>query len=87
MMARDVSVAATDFLWEEACTCLTPHATPHPDDDLIRELPIDDEDITLDWPREWAKLRGLDESNLPDWPEDWPVTVRNFGRWLDMDSI
>ena len=55
-------------------------------DDKEREredLPIDDEEWSMDWPQEWAELRDFHESNFHDWPESWPVTIRNFGRWLD----
>lgn len=87
LMANDVSGDAARFLWQTALSYLEGHEpllTPHPDDDLIKDLPIDHEDISLDWPREWAEQRGFHESNLPDWPKDWPVTIRNYGRWLDM---
>lgn len=84
LMAVDVSPAASTFLWDTAYTCLKPHLTPHPDDDLIKDLPIDADDVSMDWPREWAESQGFHESNLADWPEGWPVTVRNYGRWLDM---
>ncbi|WP_324261897.1 hypothetical protein U4960_01745 [Altererythrobacter sp. H2] len=87
LMVSDVSEDAARFLWQTTLSCLKfhePSLTPHPDDDLIKDLPIDDDDISMDWPREWAERRGFHESNLPDWPKNWPVTIRNYGRWLDM---
>ncbi|WP_170234895.1 hypothetical protein [Croceicoccus sediminis] len=51
---------------------------------MVRDLPIDEDDWSLDWPRDFARHHGFDESDLPDWPEGWPVTIRNYGRWLNM---
>ena len=87
MMAPDVSREASLFLWDTALVYLRPHASPHPDDDLIQELPIDDEDVTMDWPRDWAERKGFHESNFPGWPDDLPVTFRNLGRWLDRGPV
>lgn len=85
LMASDVSEETSSFLWETALFyCQGRGLTPHPDDDLLKDLPIDDDDISLDWPRDFAKRKGFHESNLPDWPEGCPVTLRNYGRWLDM---
>ena len=83
-MEADVSSAAAEFLWETALLYLKPRLTPHPDDDLVRDLPIDSDDFSMDWPRDFAKRQGFHESSFPDWPEGWTVTVRNYGRWLDM---
>ena len=87
LMRADVSENAARFLWQTALPYvdgLTPPLTPHPEDDLARDLPIDDEDWSIDWPREWADRHGFNESKLHDWPEGWPITVRNYGRWLDL---
>lgn len=83
IMGSDVSAEATDFLWDTALFYLKPRLTPHPDDDLARDLPIDDGDWSMDWPRDFADLHGFDQSAYPDWPQDTPVTLRNFGIWLD----
>jgi hypothetical protein len=82
-MQMDVSLSTAEFLWETALPYLQPHLTPHPDDDLVRDLPIDSDDFSMDWPREFAERHGFHESNFPDWPEGWSVTIRNYGRWLD----
>lgn len=87
LMAPDCSPEAAAFLWETALFYLEPKLAPHPDDDLARDLPIDDGDWSMDWPRDWAKSQGFHESNLPDWPAGWPVTIRNFCRWLDMGRV
>jgi hypothetical protein len=83
MMAQACSPEAARFVWEQALPYVTPHLTPHPDDLLLDDLCIDDGDF-MDWPQVWADHQGLPESNLPDWPKDWPLTVRNFARWLGL---
>lgn len=88
LMQPDVSPEVSAFLWRMALPYASAWGlTPHPDD-LLSDLPIDEDDWSFDWPREWAEAKGFHESNLADWPDDWPddwpVTVRNFGRWLDL---
>ena len=84
LMEEDCSPEVSDFLWRKAVYYVEPRLTPHPDDDLMLDLKIDDDDIAMDWPRDWAEQRGFHDSNLPDWPKEWPATIRNFGRWLDI---
>ena len=83
-MMSNCTPEVSDFLWEKALFYVEPRLTPHPDDDLILDLKIDGDDIGVDWPQEWADERGFHDSNLPEWPKEWPATIRNFGRWLDM---
>lgn len=80
------SADAAEFLWETALFYVQPNLTPHPDDELGEDLFIDDGDWSMDWPRDFAERKGFHKSNLPDWPEGWRVTLRNYGRWLDMGS-
>lgn len=84
MMAPDCSAQAAQFMWDQLLPYVTPRLTPHPDDLLIDDLRIDDGDISMDWPVDWAEREGLAESDLPYWPNGWPLTVRNFARWLDL---
>jgi len=84
MMAQDCSPEAAQFIWEQVLPYVTPRLTPHPDDLLIADLCVDDDDIDSFWRRDWADRQGLAESDLPDWPKDWPLTVRNFARWCDL---
>jgi hypothetical protein len=84
MMAPDCSPEAARFLWQQALPYVEPHLTPHPDDLLLDDLCIDDGDVTMDWPQVWTDLQGISERDLPDWPKNWPLTVRNFARWLDL---
>ena len=83
-MSSSCSNEVSEFLWDRSLAYVEPHPTPHPDDDLLLDLRIDDDDIAMDWTRDWAEQRGFHETNLPNWPEAWPATIRNFGRWLDM---
>lgn len=87
MMMLDTSREASEFVWNSARSSLDLYKrklAPHPDDHLVDDLPIDDEEWSMDWPRDWAEQQGFHESNLHDWPEGWPITIRNYGRWLDL---
>ena len=86
-MLEDCSPEAATFLWDTALVYLEPRLTPHPDDDLVKDLPIDDDDWSMDWPTDFARQRGFHESNLPKWPDNQPVTIRNFGRWLSYGPV
>lgn len=84
MMAQDCSPEAARFVWAQALFYVEPRLTPHPDDLLRDDLCIDDDDIDMDWRREWAERLAIPEGDLPEWPNDWPLTVRNFARWCDL---
>jgi hypothetical protein len=70
-------------MWQQALFYVAPRLTPHPDDMLLGDLCIDDGDVTMDRPRVWTEQHGLAEGGLHDWPKGWPMTVRNYARWLD----
>lgn len=84
LMAQDSSPEAARFVWAQALPYVEPRLTPHPDDHLRDDLCIDDDDIDMDWARAWADRLGIAESDLPPWPKDWPLTVRDFARWCDL---
>ena len=86
MMAQECSPEAAQFVWEQALCYVAPRLTPHPDDLLRGDLCIDDDDLAMDWTREWTERQGISEGSLPHWPEGWPLTVRNFARWLDQSA-
>ena len=77
IMVADCSPEAARFMWQQTLFYVEPRLTPHPDDLLLDDLCIDDGDVTMDWPQVWAEQQGLSDSDLPDWPKDWPLTVRN----------
>ena len=82
-MSPEISRPTAAFLWETIAPYVAPKLTPHPDDHLWRDLPIDEDDVTMDWPANFAKLHGRTIELWPDWPKDCVPTIRNFGRWLD----
>lgn len=84
LMAQDCSPEATRFVWAQALADVAPRLTPHPEDLLRDDLCIDDDDVAMDWTQAWATQLGIAESDLPDWPKDRPLTVRNFARWCDL---
>lgn len=83
-MAQDCSPEAARFVWAQTLPYVEPRVTPHPDDLLLDDLCIDDDDIDMDWRHNWADQLGVPERDLPDWPTGWPLTVRNFARWCDL---
>ena len=82
LMEPDVARETAQWLWDQICIYTRP-LTPHPDDLLIDDLRIDEDDVTMDWHSDFAKIHGLIDDAWPDWPREWPITVRNYGRWLD----
>lgn len=86
MLSGDVAEATAIWLWDQARVYYAP-LTPHPDDHLSDDAMIDDGDWSMDWPKEFAEVQGFNEKAYPDWPKEWPATIRNFGRWLDMGRV
>lgn len=84
MLADDVSPETAEFLWETMIVYLEPKLTPHPEDHLVKDLPIDDGDWSMDWVLDFADKHGLDHKAWPYFPEGWEPTVRNFALWLEM---
>jgi hypothetical protein len=83
MMESDVSRGTAESLWDMFGSCSPPQVKPHPSDNVIEELLIDNI-FKSQWLLDFAQRNGFNPSDLPIWPSDWSVTVRNFGRWLDM---
>jgi len=84
MLAGDCERDVAEFLWDE----LLPEwaywpvgLTPHPDDDFLKDLPIDDEE-PQGWLEHYCNSRGLDWKRWANWDRSQPTTVRNFARWL-----
>ncbi|MFM5918421.1 MAG: hypothetical protein ACKOOL_12940 [Novosphingobium sp.] len=82
-----MSLHAAQYLWDKTAFYIGPSLTPHPDDHLGDDLKIDDDDWSMDWPAEWARMQGIKPRDLPDWPSDWPPTIRNYGKWLSIGSL
>jgi hypothetical protein len=81
LMRRDVEADIAHWVWDELQVYYTPLA-PHPDDHLLKDACIDEDDVWLDWPPEFARNQGLSPEDWPQWPDDWELTVRNYARWL-----
>lgn len=83
LMGPDVDPSTSAWLWDMLQVYYRP-LTPHPDDLLIGDAHIDHDDIDMDWPRDFERHQGIGTISWPSWPDGWPLTVRNYGRWLDM---
>ena len=81
ILGSDCESDLAAFLWETLDVYYRPRATPHPDDDLIREVGIDPDEPD-DWVQEFDRRFGLNARILSDWPTKRPVTARNLARWL-----
>ena len=85
MLGRDVNAETAEFVWFAMIECLQAwQLTPHPNDHIVKDLPIHEHDLTLDWMPRYAALYGADAKNWLQWPVGWEGTVRNFARWLEL---
>ena len=82
-MTVDVSRETAVWMWDTVRFYTEPDLTPHPDDDMIGDLMIDDDDIGMDWLPEFAKGRGANWKLWPDWPKGQVASVRQFAQWLE----
>ena len=83
LMIGDVSPETAVWMWDTVRLYTEPDLMPHPDDDLIGDLMIDDDDVGMNWLPEFAKVRGTNWKLWPDWPTGQVATVRHFARWLE----
>lgn len=70
-----------ELMWDELVDYYKPGMTPHPDDDFVHDLPIDEGERSL-WVEEFCERNDLNESDLDPWPSALATTVRNFAEWL-----
>lgn len=83
MLSDDVRPETAEFLWDSIACLVAPRLTPHPDDHLADDLPIDPDEPAMDWMPEFAERHGVNAMHWPQWPDEWEGTVRNFARWLE----
>lgn len=83
MLSEDVSPDTAEFLWNSMVDLVAPRLTPHPDDHLVDDLPIDPDEPAMDWMPEFSRRHGLNANHWPQWPDAQEYTVRNFARWLE----
>lgn len=69
------------LLWTELLVFYQPDMTPHPDDDVIQDMPID-HDEPNDWLAQFCKINAMRVKDVLPWPQDRPATVRNLARWF-----
>lgn len=84
MLAGDVSAETAGWFWQTLQVYYQPLLTPHPDDDLMRDLRIDPDEPD-DWVRDFCRLHGLKERELGLWPDGLAVTPRNLLHWLECE--
>jgi hypothetical protein len=85
LLSRDVNPETAEFVWFAIIEYLERwQLTPHPDDHLSKDLPIDEDEPAKDWLPRYAELYGADWKQWPKWPEQWDGTVGNFARWLEL---
>lgn len=83
MLSEDVCPETAEFLWDSMIDLVAPRLTPHPDDHLVDDLPIDPDEPAMNWMPEFAERHGVKAESWPRWPEAREATVRNFARWLE----
>ncbi len=82
MLAADVGPATAEWFWQELQVYYQPYLAPHPEDDLIDDLPIDPDEPD-DWVRDFCRIHGLNDRDLAPWPKGQAVTPRNLLGWLE----
>ncbi len=81
MLAESCEADIAELLWDELFVFYKPDMTPHPDDDVIQDMPIDGEEPN-DWLSEFCKRNSLRLKDITDWPKDQSATVRNLASWF-----
>ncbi len=83
MLSDDVRPETAEFVWDSIASLVAPRLTPHPDDHLADDLPIDPDEPAMAWMPEFAARHAVDAKQWPQWPDEWEGTVRDFARWLE----
>ncbi|MBL0916119.1 MAG: hypothetical protein IBJ13_11590 [Sphingopyxis sp.] len=84
LLGNDSDRDVAEFVWaifEEEYSYKGVDLTPHPDDDYLKDMPIDPENQN-DWFDDFCKAFYLRSDDFPDWPKGEATTIRNFARWL-----
>lgn len=80
-LAPDIDPDISKWLRDKIAEYIEPALTPHPEDDIVTDLHIDDDEAE-DWFLEFCHNFGHDADLAQDWPREQAVTVRNFLHWL-----
>ena len=81
LLNADCEPDIADQLWCDLLPFYAPDMTPHPDDDVIQDMPID-HDEPNDWLRDFCKKNGFGVRDVTPWPSQQQATVRNLARWF-----
>jgi hypothetical protein len=63
LLADSADADVAEWLWDELLVYWRPNLTPHPDDDFLRDLPIDPEEPN-DWLDRFCTSQGLEQKGL-----------------------
>lgn len=80
-LAGSADADVAEWLWDELAAYWRPILTPHPDDDFVRDLPIDPEEPN-DWLNRFCASQSLERESFPEWPFGEATTVRNLAAWF-----
>ena len=83
LLEADCDEDVARFLWDELIDYWRP-LTPHPDDDILADLLLDDEEPN-DWLAEFCDRNDLRLKDIALWPQHQVPTARNFARWLSSE--
>jgi hypothetical protein len=81
MLTENCEADIAELLRDELLVFYKPDMTPHPDDDVVIDMPIDGDEPN-DWLSEFCKRNGLRLRDITDWPKDQSATVRNLATWF-----
>lgn len=86
LLADDCEPDIAEFAWtifSEEYSDWGVDLTPHPDDDYLKDIPIDPENQD-DWLNDFCAANDLRPRGVLHWPEGQATTIRNFARWLSI---
>lgn len=84
ILDEDADAETAGWLWDELRVHWGSTQTPHPDDDFLRDLPID-RDEPHDWAEGYCRHFSLPPADIGEWPYGDAITVRNMARWLSSE--
>ncbi len=81
LLETDCEADIADQLWNDLLLFYCPDMTPHPDDDVVQDMPIDDEEPN-DWLAHFCKINDMRVKDVSPWPQQQPATIRALARWF-----
>jgi hypothetical protein len=80
-LRSDCEADIADQLWQDLLVFYRPDMTPHPEDDVIQDMPID-HDEPNDWLAHFCKANNMRVKDISPWPKNQQATIRNLARWF-----